>query len=422
MDKKFKPYGYGMVVLCAIPWLLTTFMTATSLQIFLTRLETTSGVPYTTLLNFVTIGNLVCCLTSFMGGTLIEKFGCRRVMVVAGIISAINYALLPSYKGILLLLGIIINQSFGIMFCLLPTGVLMGNWFPRKNSIAMGVCTAANTFASLLLLPLFNNLLAKVDLVATMRIFSIPMLVYFILCIFLIKEKPGDLGLDPDGMPMTDAEREQFVKKDGEKSPWGVLDILKNKSFCRMIIGWGLVSMVMIGFSYVGIPTMTSKGLNLNTAVTIATFAGVVGFFGDTISGWVGDWIGIKKTTVIYVGLEAIGMFMLCFAKDGQTWLIAAGYYAFMLMNGVPNNLMSVNCLQLGGAKNYASTYKIVWGISAIIRALGTTVCSVVLKVAGNYNYALLIFGIMAVLGLIMLYIAGSDYQTPPAKKAKQSA
>ena len=73
MDKKFKPYGYGMVVLCAIPWLLTPFMTATSLQIFLTRLETTSGVPYTTLLNFVTIGNLVCCLTALWAAPLLKN-------------------------------------------------------------------------------------------------------------------------------------------------------------------------------------------------------------------------------------------------------------------------------------------------------------------------------------------------------------
>lgn len=413
ISSKFKRQGAFMVFLCSVPWLLGTFMSATSLQIFLPLLESTSGVTYTNLLNYVTIGNLFCVITSYFGGSFIEKYGCKKIMSITGVIAAINYFLLPSYKGIFVGFGILINASLHIMFCLLPTGVLMSNWYPRKNSVVMGICTAANTFSSLIMLPLFSNLIERLDVRNTMRIFSIPILMYFILCYFWIKEQPSDIGLDPDGIPMSEEEKEQFVRKDGESCPWTIGTIFRNNSFRRMMIGWGLVSMVMIGFSYVGIPTMTSKGLDSEIAVTVASFAGLVGFIGDTLSGWLGDIFGIKNTTIFYISIEAMGMFVLAFAGNGQMILIVLGYYIFMFMNGTPNNLMSVQCLQLGGAKNYAYTYKIVFMISAIFRALGTSICSITLKITGSYNLSLIIYGIMAVIGLILLNLAGTEYQIP---------
>lgn len=176
----------------------------------------------------------------------------------------------PSYPTAVLGLGIAVNAILQVFYCNLPTDVLMANWYPRKNAAIMGWVTAAITLGGVVYLPIFNRVLEGNSITAAMRIFGIPVIIFDVICMFWVKNTPEELGLEPDGMPMSEEERQRIIAKKNKKNPWTLPKVLTNKRLLAFSVAWGLEFLVGVGIATVGVPILVSKGISQSQAVSLA--------------------------------------------------------------------------------------------------------------------------------------------------------
>ena len=102
---------------------------------------------------------------------LCDRFGCRVVAIVGGLISVTAMfatSFVNSLVSIYLTYSIL--WGMGSSMCFVPTFLIVGRYFERRRSLANGIITAGSAVGALVMGPTINMLLERVGWRNTMRI------------------------------------------------------------------------------------------------------------------------------------------------------------------------------------------------------------------------------------------------------------
>lgn len=416
--RSFNRIGISLVICCMLSWSVFSFFCTNSYQVFAPAVAAEHGVEFADLHIWNTYGGLVAAVGTLIAAYVVHKTGPRWCMAISMILAGLNYTLFPSYPTAILGIGIAVNAIMQPFYCNLPTNILMANWYPRKNAVVMGWVTGAIALGGVIYLPIFNRVMQSSGIDTAMRMFGIPVIIFGVICIFWVKDTPEQMGLEPDGMPMSDEERQKIIAKKNEKNPWTLPKVLTNKRMLAFSVAWGLEFIVLVGVSTVGIPILTSKGMSQNEAVALAAFGAVANLVGSVASGHLADWLGTMKASVLCVAIQCAGALCMGLATVGTRPLLIAGYVACMLITGAPSNLIATGVLRLTGARYYSLAWGTIFMVINLFRAFASTFVSVSLKVTGGYTGALYVFAGILVVSILLLIYAGEKYQEPPLIEA----
>lgn len=415
MRIKERFFGWGAISHSILSFILVNFFAANSLNIAFPAIAELRGFDYSNLLYFNTIGGFVGILVTLISRAAIQKVGVKLVIFVGALISGIAFILMPlctsqSVCGLL----VIINAFTVVMYNSTTAFTLIGNWFPRKKGFVLGLVTGAGAISALVLLPIFSNLNDSVGIVKAMLCFGVLQIAFAVSTLFWIKNTPAEAGLYPDNMPMTAEEEARFVGQTGEKSPWSVTRVLKNKRFLLYSIGWGLSATCLIGIMTSAMPIMLSKGASQATVLAVVSSSGIIGFAGSTLSGVTDTKFGTVNTSVVTLALQALGALIMGIAGQGQVALMLAGYVALVSVSQTSNNLLSSQLITVAGARHFNAVFGVAWAIIYGLRALGSTICGWSLSNFGDYTPALYIFVALSVLALILVRLVGTEPEPVP--------
>lgn len=120
--------------------------------------------------------------------------------------------------------------------------------------------------------------------------------VYGIICAFLLKETPGELGLLPDNKPLDEGNVLAVGADDVE---WTLADILKKKQFWFVSVGWGMELLGVVGFISIAVSYMISQGVPQTQAVWAMSIVGIVQLFSGFLSGVIDQKVGPLKTSIL---------------------------------------------------------------------------------------------------------------------------
>lgn len=104
---------------------------------------------------------------------LCDRFGCRVVAMVGGLISVTAMfatSFINSLVSIYLTYSIL--WGMGSSMCFVPTFLMVGRYFERRRSLANGIITAGSAVGALVMGPTINMLLERVGWRNTMRILA----------------------------------------------------------------------------------------------------------------------------------------------------------------------------------------------------------------------------------------------------------
>ena len=113
---------------------------------------------------------MTIAIMGLVGGMLLQRFGARKLMIVAGIMWGIGWFLTGRATSLVMLYG-----CFGIMagcasgFGYNPGVVTAVSWFPDKKGFASGMAVGICGMASLIVAPLANFLLTKFDVMTAFQ-------------------------------------------------------------------------------------------------------------------------------------------------------------------------------------------------------------------------------------------------------------
>jgi MFS family permease len=297
----------------------------------------------------LTLGIIVGMLTT---GHLIDKYGSRRVLIISVILSILVIMTAPLYVS-----------TLPLFYFVLGLGAIVGGptntvgyvrviacWFDRRRGLFIGV-SAAGMGLGFSLVPLLADFAVNIGGWRA-GYYALGLVMIFLVLpavVFLIKDKPEDLGLHPDG---DDTQHDDKASPLHENNSLTLLEAVKTPTFIILVIIIGSVAFSMMGILQQIVPMLTDKGIDPSTAAKVASFTGIGMMSARLIVGYLLDHIFAPRLAMIIFGMAIVGVLLLMFGEYLPLYFIAAFLVGFGV--GTEADLMAFMISRYYGMKNFA--------------------------------------------------------------------
>ncbi|SFL33481.1 MFS transporter [Geodermatophilus ruber] len=329
-------------------------------------------------------------LTAPFAAALMERFGIRRVVVAALLVTAAGSGLtvfMTASWQLVLLWGLLVGLGTGSM-ALSLVATVTGRWFVARRGLVSGILTAGGATGQLVFLPL----VARADEEWGWRSASLgttaAALAAVPLVLWLLRDRPRDLGVAPyGGTPADDVDP---VRTGAARTALrGLVEAARRRPFWLLAGGFFICGVSTNGLVQPHfIPAAHDHGMPVTTAAGLLAVVGVFDIVGTVLSGWLTDRVDPRMLLLAYYGLRGLSLFLLppLFGPDLHASMIAfIVFYGLDWVATVPPTLAL--CREHFGARA-----PIVFGWVFAAHQIGSAVAAfgggVIRDVTGSYDLA----------------------------------
>ncbi len=403
----------------------------------------------------MTVGNFVCIVLTFIFGTCFIKFGVRKTLIPCIILSAlgcvgiaaanglaaINPALQvaahaandPAVEGIYWLFWVSLFVIRCTCMCLQMAGFqLAASWFVRYRGRVLGIITLGSPLFSVVGTSGMTTFIAN-NLGGDYRPFyygiAVLLVVVAVLVALILRDKPEDVGLYPDGADHAPkSENEDEVKlsvgdvlKKGKSwlliCNYGAFQFIINACMGSMVVWFvhlcvtnaGTVETGALGGMFMGMGGLQGAGamaLFVGQAVKWLSVGAIVGIPMSFIFGVIDDKFGTPVASLILGITELFPIFGLmaqynAVATTGSCnvpMLVLWGFGVACMTGGVPT-LHPASVGFMFGRREYQAANRVIMAIQLIPSAVAAMMMTILINSGkGVLGYwilvAIVIFGL----------------------------
>lgn len=265
----------------------------------------------------VSINLILFGLCGPFAAALMERFGMRRVMLIAlttvGFAAALTSQMNAPWQ-LDLLWGVVVGTATGATASVLSATVA-NRWFVKRRGLVVGLLAASSATGQLIFLPLLAWLVTTFGWQAASYTTAGAVLAVVPLVAIFIRNRPVDIGLRPYGAT-DDTEIAGPVTGNPFANALRSLGIgLRSKDFWILAGSFyicGATTNGLIGTHL--IPAAMDHGFAEVTAASLVALIGVFDIVGTTFSGWLSDRIDNRKLLTWYYGLRGLSLLFLPYA------------------------------------------------------------------------------------------------------------
>jgi sugar phosphate permease len=364
-----------------------------------------------------------------VAGYLVDRVGPRRLVLVGVLLVGTGFILLSRIQtvwqlyAVAALIAIGMSATAGIVAMVAVT-----YWFDKKRGRALALMTVGGGSSGVMVVVL-AALIAAFDWRTALLIMG---LVQWGICIplaLVVRNRPQDMGLLPDGEPSLSAERQ--VAADERETPVVVSEsavgwvaarqdegltisrALRTSSFwlvafAMSLIGFGSVAVIAHQVAFleeeVGFSSLVASSVQMG--VPIVSLAGRLGF------GWLADYVDKRK--VLAVAYLFIGIGVLLLATVQSAWQVPL--YLIIFAPGWGGSISVRPAFQADyfGLRAFGSIQGLMFFIGSAGSFTGPVFAGAIYDVTDSYRLAFLIVG-LAVLVACPTVLAASRPQMEEA-------
>ena len=239
-------------------------------------------------------------------GQLFDRTGGRKVILTGLLVLGISTILLSLTFHILFLVfmfGFIASMAQAGP-ALSNTAALMSRWFKRRRATAISINSAALSLGGLIMVPFSMYLLQATSWRVAWIGLGIIVLTSLPLAYFFIRERPSDMGLNPDGDPSPSEDganpRRRELKGPLEVETWR--ESFKSAPIWQMAGSYFVCGTTTFVLSVHFIPfAIEDRGISGTTAATIFGYTMGLNIIGALGAGLLADKIGGTKNWLALV-------------------------------------------------------------------------------------------------------------------------
>jgi MFS family permease len=316
----------------------------------------------------------------------------------------LGYIVLSRVNSLLMFYAAFALIAIGMSFCsgtVLMTAV--ANWFQKKAGLAMGFVTSGFGLGGLLI-PVVTLMIDKLEWRTAMLYVGLGMLVTALPLSFVIRHKPEQYGYNPDGETAADDIA-------GTKKPETIADTglstrqaLKSRSFWHLSIASCCHAFVIGAVVTHMMPYLESLGVQRETASFIALILPVASIIGRLNGGWLGDRYGRKRVFAVSFFLITTGVFLFGFINIEMMWLLIPFILAFSLGWGSSVTTRVTVLREYFGRRNFGTIMGFMAGVMMVGNVTGAPLAGWVYDTWGSYQWAWLGFGVITLIGALLVY------------------
>ncbi|MDE2901249.1 MAG: MFS transporter [Chloroflexota bacterium] len=231
------------------------------------------------------------------------------------------------FYGVLAAIG-----SLGIGEAL--TQAILPKWFIRKRGRAMGIAVMGGGLGPLFAPLTLHTIMSFVGWRDTWLIMGIAVIVVLVPLSFLVRTRPEDIGLLPDGETRPPNEPARAAEQQPRPRPPDEYSLTRSEAvrspaFWLIILAYGLGGLGMRGFQVNWIPYLQDMGFATAIGALAITAYGVCTVTVRPLWGLLGDRFPVRSLTFVQSTLTASSILLLIYVV-GTPML-----FAFMILFGV---------------------------------------------------------------------------------------
>jgi MFS family permease len=360
-----------------------------------------------------------------LGGATLDRFGPRRVLIagcalIAGGIWALT--LVRELWQFYVVWGIVIGLGTGAAGNVV-SGVVAHRWFRTHQGLVIGALGAAVSAGQLIFIPTIAQVLVTTGWRPAISILAVALVVVLVPLLFLMRDKPEDIGLRPYGEGAASKSQERSL--DARGTP--IRAALRTRDFWLLAGSFfvcGYTSNGLIGTHL--IPHAVEHGFTEVTAAGAVALLGSLNIVGTLASGWLTDRYDPRKLLAFYYGFRATSLFALPFIYELQWLVVFAVVYGLDWVATVPPTV-NLTAARFGRA-SLGTLYGWIWFSHMMGAALAAYAGGFFRVLLGDYH---LIFISAGVMGFIAVNLAlrispgrfgGSSSTTLPSEPGSRLA
>ncbi|MDE0528286.1 MAG: MFS transporter [Truepera sp.] len=344
-------------------------------------------------------------------GWLLLRFGPQRMIRVGLVIFALGLALLSQVRDLPLFYIALLIASFGGSlggFLSLNTAVV--NWFIRHRSLALAMIQIGVSVGGLIAPAIAWSLTTQGWRFTALASAVLTLLVGLPLTI-LIRDRPEDLGLVPDGTPIA-AKRPTPVEVE-----FDAREALRTRAFWFLSLGQ-MLSLIVVSAVLAHLVLYLSEEANFTLALA-ATMVMVITastIFGQLASGFLGDSLSLSKRTIATLAMfgHAGALLMLAYAAT-LPWVVA-----FAVVHGLSSGLRgpALEALRADyfGRRSFAQILGFASPLITIGAIAGPLIVGFFADNLGSFKPGFAVVAGLALLGSVFFMLA-----QPPVKRSRPS-
>ena len=393
-------YGWAVVGVSAIAVLVTAGVRVAP-GAFLLDMRADTGWSLGILSLAAAVGLVVYGLTGPVSGSLISRFGVRRVTVASLVITAIAMAtssLVTEAWQLALLFGLLSGVGTGLIASVLAATVA-NRWFVRHRGLVVGILAASTSAGQLLFFPALTLLatsagwrLASVVLAGACLLVSIPVLLW-------LRNAPEEVGLRPlgaaaDATPAPTHADPGIMRRAVRSADFW---LLAGTFFVCGATSNGLVGQHFIAHA-------VDHGFTPVAASGALAVMGAFNFVGTLASGWLTDRYDPRRLLLVYYVFRGLSLLYLPSISDNLNITTFAVLFGLDYIATVPPTVALA--ADVFGRRNVGVVYGWVFAAHMIGAAIAAFGAGFTRDLIGDYGLAIIVAGWLAIAaGIVALSI-----------------
>lgn len=312
-------FAWYVCIGCALLLFCTSGLTVNAFTIYQPYILRQGGLTNAQSSMLITVRSLFSFLGMLLTGWYYRKLSLRIGMLLSGLTVALSffvYGLARSYGAYVLAAAITgIGYGFGTM---IPVAITLEHWFLKEQTLAIGICSAVTGLSTLGIPSLLTACIEDFGLAATFLGESTVIVALTLISFLLVRDRPGDIGMQPFGYGEHVEQSETSRHESGLKRADWILVVP------MLLLLGGFTS---VGYSHLTVH-LNALGYQPTVTALAITVSGVALMAGKTGYGVVSDRIGNYRTNWLFGVILLIGL-TLCCAMGNRLPLMFAAMCAY---------------------------------------------------------------------------------------------
>jgi predicted MFS family arabinose efflux permease len=379
-----KPSSYGWVVLGAAFFIITMAIgTLFTLGIFQQPLETSMGWTRSSIGAISLLSWLVMGVGSFAAGFLSDRFGVRVVVLTGGVLLAAGLFLSSRVTELwqfYVTFGVLVGAGVSCFY--VPLTVTAMRWFETRRGMAAAVVSSGNGLGILALSPLARWLINAYDWRTALVLVAELSALVVIPAAFLLR--------DPDRSPT----------EDGDADPAGTQSVFTRWPFWAIVFTHFGCCTAHSGPIFHMVSHAIDQGVPAMAAAGALGISGLTSILGRVGTGLVADRVGVKRTLLVALALQASVIFLYLFARDQDTVYGLASIFGVAYGGAMP--LYAVVTREYFGERGVGTAYGFIFFISCIGMGLGSYAGGTIHDTLGSYAWLFIGSGLIGGMAFVL--------------------
>lgn len=408
-------YGWNIVAAAFMAHLAYAEHFSSMLGLFFKPLQNEFGWSRSALAGVQSTARVIEALAAPIAGPLIDRYGPRVLMPIGAIIVGLAMLGVTQVNAIwqfYLLRGAIVAIGFTLMGALV-TDVAVNNWFIRKRGRAIAISRSASNLSNIILVPITVFVIAASGWRTMFIVFAIvTWVVVLIPSAILMRRRPEDMGLHPDGINPGAAEADSPQEEEPENNEaasasepiWSRREVLMTASFWLLVASFAVDSMAFQAINISLAPYIQDMGYGDAMLAGVITFRAIIMAVVVLFMGFAAEHAHRATVRVVPFLIQGAGAFLFLLAEEPVfLWLAVTVYGLGSSGVLVTQEVVWANYfgrLSLGLVRSLG--YLVAFGFGAV----GPIAMNAVYDLTGSYRPAFIVITALFVVAAFLMGVA----------------